>query len=254
MPDESTTQDHVRQDSRLPRQVITVNVSFGSATVRRANGAPRIGRLIALFRCEEYSDMVSSVNSSLAANLLGADKASPQAENKVGASDSFSQQLLSMLQSSLERLGVAAADIRPVTQGVDGPSQRQFLVTLAEERGSAAAAEPLAPEVMYEDHPGFNPRLFATEEMAGWLARRLGGEVGTFQWEWSPQVAQPPRGYTIRFGDKEINAGALAIYFEPGRFVGADQEAALALFRDGVVNDFVSLHRPELIEEFGLPA
>jgi hypothetical protein len=199
--------------------------------------------------------MLSRVDSSLP---LNPPEALPG--NAAASGDSFSRQLLEMLQSSLQRLGAPAVTVRPVSQGVESPSPRQFIVTLEEEhaeeeQASVAAPEPPPPlETMYEDHPGFNPRLFATEEMAGWLAQRLGGEVGTFQWEWSPQVQQPPMGYTVRFGDKEINAGALALYFEPGRFVGADQEAALALFRDGVVNDYVMQHRPELIEEFGLPA
>lgn len=107
---------------------------------------------------------------------------------------------------------------------------------------------------MYENHPGWSRYWYATREMAEWLAARLGGEVGTFEFEWSPGFEPPPAGYTVRFGDKEIPAGHLAMYFEPGRFRGADQEAALALFRDGIVNDYVMQHRPELIAKFGLPA
>ncbi len=195
--------------------------------------------------------MTFGVNSVIAANLLEAQRTSPQAGP---ASDSFSQQLLTMLQSSLDRLGVGSASVQLVPADARSSSPRQFLVTIAGTKASAAPSEPPPFEMMYENHPGFNPRLFASREMANWLAERLGGEVGTFQWQWSPEVQQPPAGYTVRFGDKEINAGCLALYFEQGRFMGSDREAALALFRDGVVNDYVRQHRPELIEEFGLPA
>ncbi len=119
---------------------------------------------------------------------------------------------------------------------------------------AAARAVEGVPEEQFIDYPGWNRYNYATKEMAEWLAGRLGGEVGTFHFDWSPPFEPPPDGYTVRFGDKEINAGALAIYFEPGRFMGQDEEAALALFRDGVVNAYVMQHRPELLEEFGIPA
>lgn len=195
--------------------------------------------------------MVTGVNSMLASSLPGS---AGGAGKTVSPADSFSQQLLAVLQRSLEQLGVAPAGVQLVQHGGGNPSQRQFVVTVAGNPGPPETPDTPLLEAMYENHPGFNPRLYASEEMAGWLARRLGGEVSTFQWQWSPEVPQPPAGYSIRFGGKEINAGALAMYFEPGRFAGADQEAALALFRDGVVNDYVRQHRPELIEEFGMPA
>ncbi len=218
--------------------------------------------------------MLSGIVPSTAARSLSSGVT---AQPTAVPNDAFSQQLLAIIQNSLEKLGYAksAVQVQSHAAGVAGSSGatspvRQFLVTVpvevnssekvgVEEPGNgkgsfekACSDEP--PAVLFEEHEGFTYRFFATREAAEWAAARFGGEVGISQWEWSPWVTPPPPFYTIRFGDKEINAGLLVQYFEPGRFVGADQEAALALFREGIVNDYVLQYRPELIAEFGMPA
>jgi hypothetical protein len=216
--------------------------------------------------------MLSGVNSGALATLLTTGPKSSNDQKATQGTESFSQQLLSFLQDSLGRLGVSSAAVQTVPAGGEAPaagaassSQCQFLVTFSAQDPAAAVAENAdavvaageditPPEVMYEDHPGWSRYHYASREMAEWLASRFGGEVGTFEYEWSPGFEPPPPGYTVKFGDKEIPAGHLAMYFEPGRFHGADKEAALALFRDGIANDYVKEHRPELIEKYGLPA
>jgi len=218
--------------------------------------------------------MVSGIIPTNAAGLLSAGGT---ARNAAGQGDAFSQQLLAIIQDSLAKLGYSKSSVQVQSQGTEASASsgatspvRQFLVTVPAEvslpasvRTETAGAERVRaekvcsdepPAVLFEQHEGFSYRLFATREAAEWAAARFGGEVGISQWEWSPWVTPPPPFYTIRFGDKEINAGLLVQYFEPGRFVGADQEAALALFREGIVNDYVLEHRPELVAEFGMPA
>ncbi|MFB3776168.1 MAG: hypothetical protein ACE141_01120 [Bryobacteraceae bacterium] len=215
--------------------------------------------------------MLNGVDSGALATLLRSGPQASSGQKTSQGTDSFSRQLLSILQNSLGTLGVSAADVKVVqageqasTDGAASSSPCQILVTLSSQAATSTVAEEATatttngevapPEVMYEDHPGWNRHFYATREMAEWLAERFGGEVGTFEFEWSPGFEPPPAGYTVKFGDKEIPAGHLAMYFEPGRFSGADKEAALALFRDGVANDYVKQHRPELIEKYGLPA
>jgi hypothetical protein len=101
--------------------------------------------------------------------------------------------------------------------------------------------------VVYDLKPGWNSQWYASNDMAQWMAERVGGEVGTHVADnWSslttPVYPAPPPQNTIRIGDKEINAGMLAMYFEPGRFSTPDLEAAAALYREGIVNDYVREH------------
>jgi hypothetical protein len=216
--------------------------------------------------------MLSGVSSSPFSDLLTSQSRSSSSQQTTSAGDPFAQQVLSILEDSLAKLGVSGASVQAVTgqqqasvTGGATSSLCQFLVTLpAQEESTAPVAEASVaqasvadssiPEVLYEDHEGWRNTLYATQEAADWLANRLGGEVGTYQFEWSPGFEPPPEGYALKFGDKEIPAGHFAMYFEPGRFSQPDQEAALALFRDGIVNDYVREHRPELIEKYGLPS
>jgi hypothetical protein len=214
--------------------------------------------------------MLTGVNSGSLASLLAGRPQTSTAQKASQGADSFSQQMLSILKDSLGKLGASSANVRAVqtyadtaTASAASSSQCQFVVTFSAQDDALVSNEDAAvtpgvndspPEVMYENHPDWNRHWYASLEMAEWLATRLGGEVGTFEYEWSPGFEPPPAGYTVKFGDKKIPAGHLAMYFEPGRLHGADKEAALALFRDGVANDYVKQHRPELIEKYGLPA
>jgi hypothetical protein len=218
-------------------------------------------------------DPISSNRAATMAVLNAAGASSAQAQQ---ITDPFARQLLSILQDSIGKLGLKAEKVEaaPVDPGAttdsSGAAGRQFFVTITEARPSALSAgcgsapglaaqsfaEPTrgedgvipVPEGMYENYPGWNPRCFATRETANWLAERVGGEVGTFQWKWTLDFEQPPEGYTVRVGDKEINAGALAMYFEPGRFVNPDEEAAAALYRAGIINDYVRQNWSNLID------
>lgn len=195
--------------------------------------------------------MINGVNSSSLGTLSVVAAGKPVTLAAPAAGDSFSKQLLSILQDSIQKLGLGAADVKAVerttvTQSSDQNStQRQFLVTLSgAEPASSAAGEPPLPKVVYEQPQGWNSQYYASDGMAQWLADRFGGEVGTFTWaDWSslanPIYPAPPPQSTIRFGDKEVNAGTLAMYFEPGRFSAPDLEAAAALYRAGIVNDYV---------------
>ncbi len=197
----------------------------------------------------------------------GADRTGP------GASDAFSRQLLSILQNGLERLGAAPACVktaRSETRTAEATAkespQRQFFVTAAtgetnqavagastceaDEGAPPAVAEApggcAMPDVLFEQHNGWNWRNYATYEMAQWLATRLGGEVGTYEADWSPGFEPPPTYYTVRFGDIEMNAGQLAVYYQPGDYVEPDRMAAMLMAGEGVNNSFVAEHFPEL--------
>jgi hypothetical protein len=224
--------------------------------------------------------MLSGVNSSPLSDLLAGQNLSSSGQQPASAGDSFSRQVLSILEDSLAKLRASGASVQAVTTqdqasgaGGTSSSQCQFLVTFpavgqqvadaqqtsvaqvaGKGQATAGTAAASMPEVLYEDHPSWRNTLYATQEAAAWLADRLGGEVGTYQFDWSPGFEPPPEGYTVKFGNKEVIAGHLAMYFEPGRFSQPDQEAALALFREGIANDYVREHRPELIEKYGLPA
>jgi hypothetical protein len=192
--------------------------------------------------------MLNGVNSSSLSALMAVADGRSATQT---AGDSFSQQLLSVLEDSIQKLGLKAADLKVVVQDSMAPAtdhnstRRQFLVTLVDTEPSCpAAGESPLPAEIYEQHQGWNSQWYATDDMAQWLADHFGGEVGVNTWpDWSsssnPIYPAPPPQNTIRIGDKEVNAGFLALYFEPGRFSAPDLEAAAALYRAGIVNDYV---------------
>jgi hypothetical protein len=176
--------------------------------------------------------------------LPGTVNARLAARSAPRAKEDFSQQLKSVLQDTSRERGIAglvpkASQPSNTAKACDDiSSQRQSL---------AAPAQAAVPEVIYETHAGWNAQWYASSDMAAWLAGRVGGEVGTHVAEnWSslstPVYPAPPPQNTIRIGDKEVNAGCLAMYFEPGRFSQPDLEAAAALYREGIVNDYVRQH------------
>ena len=197
--------------------------------------------------------MLNPVKASHISDLLTLNNAAPSRSSSEAAESSFSQQLLALLQDSMGKLGL---NVELVTQ-VNGSSPAsaepskglgkcQFLVTLAATESAAQQPEiePAVPGVIYDTHAGWSSQYYASEEMAQWLAQRFGGEVGEFaSKDWSscstPYFPAPPPQRTIRFGDQEVNAGLLAMYFEPGRFWKPDLDAAAALYEAGILNDYV---------------
>ncbi len=227
--------------------------------------------------------MLSSVNTTAASGLLAAGTRPAQTNAATGARDAFSRQLLSILQDGLERLGVPPASVQVARSGsitgapaASSSSQCQFVVTVpvcdvakaesqcqapgdaqrtsapAAEAGAAASTpgteEGAMPKILFEQHDGWNWRNYATLEMAQWLAARMGGEVGAYEADWSPGFEPPPTYYTVKFGGVEVNAGQLAVYYQPGDYVNPDRMAAMLISGEGVDNRFVTDNFPELAD------
>lgn len=217
--------------------------------------------------------MLNRVHTAAAARAFGERTPAAATKPAGGAGNAFSQQLLSVIQNAAERLGAAPETARVVRAetaaeepGVKGSPRCQDSAAgrgceghktgggvpaceTTEATPAAAGAADGAdamPEVLFEQHDGWNWRNYATYEMAQWLARRLGGEVGTYEADWSPGFEPPPTYYTIRFGEIEMNAGQLAVYYQPGDYVEPDRMAAMLMAGEGVNNSFVSGHFPEL--------
>ena len=214
--------------------------------------------------------MLSRIHTAAAAGIAGARTQAAARNSTRGANDAFSQQLLSILQNGLERLGVPSGGVKVVraetaceTAGARGSSQCQYVVTVpasdvaagasdgtacatasqaAPKASSETAAGETLPDVLFEQHEGWNWRNYATFEMAQWLAQRLGGEVGTYTADWSPGFEPPPTYYTIRFGNVEMNAGQLAVYYQPGDYVDPDRMAAAGASYGGYMVNWILGH------------
>lgn len=112
----------------------------------------------------------------------------------------------------------------------------------------------------------FSNRLYVTRETAEFLALRVGGRLGTYQFKWATaksavpgikDIVQPPPFWTIEFYQEgaqnpytAVPAGDLAYYYKPGVSRNPDRLAAEYLWRHGVslTNPFLSANLPTYLK------
>lgn len=182
--------------------------------------------------------MITAITNQSNASVLSAPTVSS------ADSTGFEQQLLSMIQGSIENLGLNPNQFQVSAQPAGGQSSaasRQILVTYTppttdntpSTSDDASAASSSTTAAQYEAsiaQAGYNPAQYADPATAQSLADRLGGTVTSTD---SQGPIGPPDEAMISFGgDKQLNAGLVAQEFATAQKQGIPDSVVMKQIQD----------------------